>query len=97
VIILNSGPYSQTIILAKFDRTEKVRDFRERMHEKYSFRIAILDSFDSLFNDFVAEGLVAKCMLIRDGQLWMLKMLAEDEEHEYFRLFRVGLKIEKVE
>ncbi len=97
VIFLDSGPYFETIILAKFDGTEEARDFRERMREKYSLRIAILDSLGSLINDFVPKGLDPKSMLVRDGQLWMLEMPDEEVKQEYFRLFRVGLKVEKLE
>jgi len=31
-------------------------------------------------------------MLLRNGELWMLKKPDKEVEHDYLRLFRVGLK-----
>ncbi|SHN25271.1 protein of unknown function [Cyclobacterium lianum] len=67
--------------------------FRERMQKKYPARIGILDSLGNLINDFVPEGLVANSMLIRNGELWMQEKPDEEVERDYFRLFRVGLKV----
>tara|TARA_R110002124_G_scaffold194936_7_gene362066 strand:- start:23311 stop:23523 length:213 start_codon:yes stop_codon:yes gene_type:complete len=35
----------------------------------------------------------AQCMLLRNGELWMLEKSDEELEKNYFRLFRVGLKV----
>lgn len=68
--------------------------FREKIKKKYPYRIAIVDSLGNVINDFVPEGLEPKSMLIRNGELWMMEKPDEELERDYFRLFRVGLKIE---
>ena len=72
---------------------EETVAFRNRMKQKYPNRIAVLDSAGGLINDFVPEGLEAYSMLVRNGELWMLETPDEEVEKDYFRLFRVGLKI----
>lgn len=74
--------------------TSETRAFLKRMHRKYPIRIAILDSMGNMLNDFVPEGLVASSMLVRNGELWMQELPDEKIEQDYFRLFKVGLKIE---
>jgi hypothetical protein len=69
--------------------------FREKMMEKYPKRIAILDPLGNVINDFVPDGLEPRSMLLRNGELWMMEKPDEEEERDYFRLFRVGLKIEE--
>jgi len=73
--------------------SEEAKVFRERMQKKYPNRIAILDSLGNRLNDFVPMGLVAEEMLLRNGELWMLEKPDEEVENDYFRLFRVGLKV----
>ncbi|MFC4874548.1 hypothetical protein [Negadavirga shengliensis] len=73
---------------------EEAMVFRERMREKYTSRIAILDSLGNLINDFVPGRLDPKSMLLRNDQLWMFETPDLETEQDYFRLFRVGLKIE---
>src|SRR5690606_23475247 len=73
---------------------EEALAFNDRMKQKYPYRIAVLDSAGSLINDFVPEGLEAYSMLVRNGELWMQETPDEEVEQDYFRLFRVGLKIE---
>jgi hypothetical protein len=68
--------------------------FRERMIKKYAQRIAIIDAVGNSVGDFVPDGLDPKSMLIRNGDLWMLEKPDEEVEQDYFRLFRVELKIE---
>ncbi len=68
--------------------------FREKIQKKYPRRIAIIDSFGNVINDFVPEGLDPKSMLLRNGELWMMEKPDEEIERDYFRLFKVGLKIE---
>ena len=65
------------------------------MLKKYAQRIAILDANGNTVSDFVPEGLVPSSMLVRNGELWMLEKPNEEVEHDYFRLFRVGLNTEK--
>jgi hypothetical protein len=65
------------------------------MRKKFPTRIAIVDSLGNVVNDFVPEGLEPKSMIIRNGELWMMEKPDEEEERDYFKLFRVGLKIEK--
>jgi hypothetical protein len=67
------------------------------MQKKYPARIAILDSLGNLVNDFVPDGLIASSMLVRNGELWMQEKPDEEVERDFFRLFRVELKVEKVE
>ncbi|SEG23178.1 hypothetical protein [Algoriphagus boritolerans] len=68
--------------------------FYEKVNKKYKERIAIVDSLGTVLNDFVPEGLEPSSMLLRNGQLWMMERADEEVERDYFRLFRVGLKIE---
>lgn len=68
--------------------------FIKKVKKKYPYRIAIVDSLGNVINDFVPEGLEAKSMLVRNGELWMLEKSDEEIERDYFRLFRVGLNIE---
>lgn len=72
---------------------EEARAFYERMREKYPIHIAVLDSNGTRLNDFVPEGLRASSMLVRNGELWMQEKPDEEVERDYFRLFRVGLKL----
>lgn len=74
---------------------EEAKIFRERMLKKYPPRIAIIDSLGNVINDFVPDGLEPSSMLIRNDELWMLEKPDEEEERDYFRLFRVGLKIDE--
>jgi hypothetical protein len=73
---------------------EEAKIFRERMKQKYPSRIAIVDTLGTVLSDFVPEGLEPSSMLIRNGEIWMLEKTDEEIERDYFRLFRVGLKIE---
>lgn len=73
---------------------DEVKAFYKRIREKYPIRIAILDSNGNILNDFVPGGLRASSMLIRNHELWMFEEPDREVEKDYFRLFRVGLKIE---
>lgn len=68
--------------------------FTNKMQEKYLHRIAILDSLGNKLSDFVPEGLIASSMTVRDNELWMLEKADPETEKEYFRLFRVELKLD---
>lgn len=77
--------------------SDEARIFRESIQKKYPSRIAIVDSSGKLVNDFVPGSLEPKSMLLRNDELWMLEKPDEEVEQDYFRLFRVGLKIESIE
>ncbi|NHE57809.1 hypothetical protein [Cyclobacterium plantarum] len=68
--------------------------FWGRMREKYPNRIAIFDSSGTRLNDFESKGLIASSMVLRNGELWLMEEPDDEVEKDYFRLFRVGLKIE---
>lgn len=68
------------------------KELRERLDEKYPFRLAIFDSLGNLLNDFVPEDYDPTSMLLREGQLWVKEKPDPDVEKEYFRLYRLGLK-----
>jgi len=72
----------------------EARDFGERMRKKYRHRIAVVDSLGNLVSDFEPEGLDPMNMIIRDGQLWMTESYDPDVEKEYFRIYKVGLKVD---
>jgi hypothetical protein len=73
---------------------EETAAFNARMTEKYPHHIAIFDSLGRLINNFIPGKLDPKTMVVRNGELWMLEKPDEDIEQDYFRLFRVGLKVE---
>lgn len=73
---------------------EESKLFYERMKKKYPHRIAIVDSTGKVINDFVPDNLEPSSMLLRNGQLWMMEKPDEEVERDYFRLFRVGLKVD---
>jgi hypothetical protein len=89
--------YNETDTETNFENKSPVEAsiFREKMMEKYPKRIAILDSFGNVINDFVPQGLEPRSMLLRNGELWMMEKPDEEEEKDYFRLFKVGLKTEE--
>lgn len=68
--------------------------FRERMLKKYAKRVAILDTLGNNICNFVPDELVPESMMLRNNELWMLEKPDDEVEKDYFRLFRVGLKIE---
>jgi hypothetical protein len=76
---------------------EEATIFWNKMRKKYPHRMAILDASGNWLSDVKAEGLVGSTMVLRNGQLWMQEKPDEEVERDYFRLFRVGLKVEKVE
>ncbi|NHE58880.1 hypothetical protein G9Q97_18875 [Cyclobacterium sp. GBPx2] len=67
--------------------------FRERMLNKYAKRIAVLDTLGNTIGDFVPEGLIPQSMLLRNNELWMQEKPDKEEERDYFRLFRVELRV----
>ncbi|TXE11501.1 hypothetical protein ESV85_10600 [Algoriphagus aquimarinus] len=73
---------------------EETIDFNNRIDEKYPLHLAILDSLGNLVNDIVPVGLEVESMLIRNGELWMQETPNKEVELDYFRLFRVGLKLD---
>jgi hypothetical protein len=69
--------------------------FREQMQRKYPARLAVADSTGKILHDFVPGRLDPRSMLLRDGQIWMRELPDEEIEQDYFRLFRVELKVGK--
>ncbi|AWW31241.1 hypothetical protein DN752_14530 [Echinicola strongylocentroti] len=74
---------------------EEAKTFRQRMQRKYRSRITIFDSLGNRLNDIIPSGLEVSSMLMRNGDLWMKEKPDEDIELDYFKLYKVGLKIEK--
>lgn len=72
---------------------EETGVFNARMKEKYQYHIAILDTLVNLINDFVPGRLDPRSMLVRNGELWMQETPDDKVEEDYFRVFRVGLKV----
>ncbi|MCH7399259.1 hypothetical protein MM236_14755 [Belliella sp. DSM 107340] len=73
---------------------DESRELRERLKEKYPYRLAIFDSLGKRLNDFSPEDYDPTSMLLRDGQLWVMEKPDPEVEKDYFRLYRVGLKSE---
>ncbi|MCH7412838.1 hypothetical protein MM213_05020 [Belliella sp. R4-6] len=71
---------------------DESKELRERLKEKYPYRLAIFDSLGKRLNDFSPEDYDPTSMLLRDGQLWVMEKPDPEVEKEYFRLYRVGLK-----
>jgi hypothetical protein len=68
--------------------------FRERMLKKYAKKIAIIYTLDNKIGDFVPDGLVPESILLRNHELWIMEKPDNEGERDYFRLFRVGLKVD---
>ena len=86
-------PADTEMQLSNKSRSENI-DFNARMAEKYPVHLSILDSLGNLINDIVPDGLEAHTMLYRNGELWMQETPDKEVEQDYFRLFRVGLKVD---
>lgn len=88
--------YAEKDISINFENKtqEETEYFQISMRKKYPSRIAIVDSLGNVINDFVPDNLSPSSMLLRDEQLWMMEKPDEEVERDYFRLFRVGLKVE---
>ena len=67
---------------------------RERMLKKYAKKIAIIYTLDNKIGDFVPDGLVPESILLRNHELWIMEKPDNEGERDYFRLFRVGLKVD---
>jgi hypothetical protein len=65
------------------------------MRKKYPHRMAIMDASGNRLSDFEPDGLIAGSMVLRNGELWMMEKPDVEVERDYFRLFRVGLKMER--
>jgi hypothetical protein len=72
---------------------EEKRIFLEKMKKKHPRRIAVADSTGKILHDFVPGRLDPRSMILRDGQIWMRELPDEEMEQDYFRLFRVELKV----
>ncbi|WP_163379972.1 hypothetical protein [Cyclobacterium sp. SYSU L10401] len=74
---------------------EEAINFWKGMREKYPYRMAVFDASGNRLSDFEPKGLIASSMVLRNGQIWMQEKPDEEVERDYFRLFRVGLKIDR--
>lgn len=72
---------------------KEAKVFNEQVKKKYPPRVAIFDSVGTRLSDFVPEGLRASSMLVRNGELWMSEEFNRETERDYFRLFRMRLKV----
>ncbi|WP_162415988.1 hypothetical protein [Cyclobacterium roseum] len=72
-------------------------NFWKEMRKKYPHRMAIFDVLGNRLSDFEPEGLIASSMVHRNGELWMLEKPDDEVERDYFRLVRVGLKIDRAD
>lgn len=70
-------------------------NFWKEMRKKYPHRMAIFDASGNRLGDFETKELIASSMVLRNGELWMLEKPDNEVERDYFRLFRVGLKMER--
>ena len=87
--------YDETDTELNFENrtSEESMIFREQMQRKYPARLAVADSTGKILHDFVPGRLDPRSMLLRDGQIWMRELPDEEIEQDYFRLFRVELKV----
>ncbi|WP_439487348.1 hypothetical protein [Algoriphagus sp.] len=73
---------------------EERRLFRARMIEKYSHRVVVLDSIGTLLSEINPGNLSTISLISRNEELWMMENFDTEIERDYFRLFRVSLKLE---
>ena len=64
------------------------------MLKKYAKRIAIIYTIGNAIRYFIPDGLAPESMLLRNHELWMMEKPDNEVERDYFRLFRVGLKVD---
>ena len=74
---------------------EEAIEFWNQMAKKYPNRLAVADSSGKVLLDTVPGRLYPSSMMLRDGQIWMSELPDEEIEQDYFRLFRVELKVGK--
>lgn len=77
--------------------TQELVNLSREMRRKYPTRMAVVDTLGNLVADFIPKNLDPKSMLLRNDELWMLEKPDLEVEQDYFRLFRVGLKIESID
>lgn len=73
---------------------EERKEFITRMRKKYSNRVVVLDSMGTLLAEIDPENLWPNTAIVRNGELWMMEKFDTEIERDYFRLFRVSLKLE---
>ncbi|WP_339713005.1 hypothetical protein [Cyclobacterium amurskyense] len=69
------------------------KEFIARMREKYNNRVVVMDSTGNLLAEIDPGNLWPSTTIIRNGELWMMEFDPEIEL-DYFRLFKVSLKLE---
>ena len=68
--------------------------FRKRMDKKYPKRLQITDLNGNQLLDFAPDHYHPETMLQREGQLWVMAKPDPDVEEDFFRIFRLELKVE---
>jgi hypothetical protein len=78
------------------NKSSKEREvFQKKIKEKYPLRIAIVDSNGQVISDFVPGNLDPRSMLSRAGELWIMEKQDENYEQDFFRLFKLRLRLEE--
>lgn len=72
---------------------EERNDFRKKMGEKYQDRIVVLDSAGNFISEIEPGNLYPSSLIERNQELWMLERPDTYIERDFFRLFKVGLKL----
>lgn len=70
------------------------KEFITRMREKYSKRVVVLDAMGTLLAEIDPGNLLPNTSIERNGELWMKEKFDTEIERDYFRLFKVSLKLE---
>ncbi len=68
--------------------------FREMILKKYPNRIQVTDLDGNQLLDFAPDRYHPETMLIRDGQLWVMAKPDPDLEEDFFKVYRLDLKVE---
>lgn len=70
------------------------KEFITRIREKYSKRVVVLDSMGTLLAEIDPGNLLPNTSIERNGELWMKEKFDTEIERDYFKLFKVSLKLE---
>ena len=73
---------------------EEKKSFNKRMEKKYPYQTAVFDSLGNFIDNIHSDKLVLSSLVIRNNELWMKEKFDTEIERDYFRLFRVALKLE---
>ncbi|WP_339902463.1 hypothetical protein [uncultured Cyclobacterium sp.] len=84
--------YDREISASNLSPNER-KEFITKMREKYRNRVVVLDLNGNLLAEIDPGNLWPSSTIIRNGELWMMEFDPE-VELDYFRLFKVSLKLE---